>query len=65
MVLEGQLLLHKYEMTNYYDDEMDEAGNYQVYREDLEPLLQDYQILQYLRVKDSDSKYRDIFHIDN
>ena len=44
---------------------VDQAGNYQVYREDLEPLLQDYQVLQYLRVKDSDSKYRDIFHIKN
>ena len=44
---------------------VDQAGNYQVYREDLEPLLQDYQVLQYLRVKDSDSKYRDVFHIKN
>lgn len=44
---------------------VDQDGNYQVYREDPEPLLQDYQVLQYLRVEDSNSKYWDIFHIEN
>ena len=44
---------------------VDQDGNYQVYREELETLLKDYQILQYLRVQDSASEYRDIFQVTN
>ena len=44
---------------------VDQDGNYLEYREELESQLKDYQILQYMRVQDSTSKYRDIFQVKN